>query len=333
VIGWVFFLFIIVSLFAVYAGASNHDGGPAQPSAWDARISELNRTLRERRSEKGTLARKGDQLAERIKQEKRKSENTGNRKSDSMLRESQQLVFAIGSVSRQIEEIEESLAQEYSTAIAALVNQLEKESQEKKKKTLLNQLIGYIELYEGLMEPAQLQIPEVSMEIQGDDTPNEIRRKADFLSDQTALMKAKMFQIDAQINKLEKERALRDKVKGFADEINFFDSTIFVEARRGAQAGPDTQIPDEDGGTDPEEGEDGPLLGDVFDQGMAPSVNVHEAPESSPSDLVLSTGIIDNRIEQLRRQRIQLDDLSRQLWQKMQIFYKRAEEAGSSESQ
>jgi len=332
-VGWIFFLFIIVCLFAGYTGASNHDGEHAQPSTGDAEISELNRTLKERKSEKGKLSRKGDLLAERIKQEKQKSENTGNWRLDSMLRESQQLVSDLESVSRQIEEIEEKLAQEYSTAITTLVNQIERESQEKKKKVLLKKLIVYIEQYEGIMEPAPVQIPEVSMEIQESDTPNEIRKKADFLADQTALMKAKMLQIDVQINKLEKEKALRDKVKGFADEINFFDSTLFVEARRGAQAGPDTPIPDEDGGGVPDEGEDGPILGDVFDQSAAPSISVHEAPESSPSDLVLSTSIIDNRIEQLRRQRIQLDDLSRQLWEKMQIFYKRAEEAGSSESQ
>jgi hypothetical protein len=250
-----------------------------------------------------------------------------------MLRESQQLVSDLESVSRRIEEIEGKLAQEYSTAITALVNQFEGESQEKKKKGLLNRLIEYIEQYEGLVKPAPVQIPEVSMEIRESDTPNEIRRKADFLADQTALMKARMLQIDAQINKLEKEKALRDKVRGFADEINFFDGTLFVEAKRGAQAGPDTPIPDEDGGSVPDEGDEGPILGDVFDQAALPSLNVYEAPESSPSDLVLSTSVIDNRIEQLRRQRIRLDDLSRQLWEKMHIFYKRAEEAGSSESQ
>jgi len=333
---WIFFLFIIVSLFAGYTGyaaASNHDRRHAQPSTWDARISELNRTLKERLSEKGRLVRKGDRLAEKIKQEKQKSEDTGNRRLDSMLRESQQLVSDLESVSRQIEEIEGELAQEYSTAIAALVNQLERESEEKKKKILFKQLIEYIDQYEGLKKPAQVQIPEVSMEIQESDTPNEIRRKADFLADQTALMKAKMLQIDAQINKLKKEKALRDKVKGFADEINFFDSALFVEARRGTQVGPDTPIPDGDGGGLPDGGDDGPMLGDGFDQAITPSINVHEAPESSASDLILSTGIIDNRIEQLQRQRIQLDDMSRQLWQKMQIFYKRAEEAGPSGSQ
>ncbi|MGA1796939.1 MAG: hypothetical protein ACMUIL_13875 [bacterium] len=332
-VGWVFFLSIMVCLFAGHAGASNHDRRHAQSSTWDARISELNRALKERRSERVQLSRKADRLAEGIRQERQKSGDTGSRRLDSMLRESQQLVSDLESVSRQVEEIEGKLAQEYSTAIAALVHQVEGESGEKKKKGLLNRLIDYIEQYEGLMKPAPMQIPEVSVEIRESDTPSEIRRKADFLADQTALMKAKMLQIDAQINKLEKEKALRDKVRGFADEIDFFDSTLFVEARRGAQAGPDTVIPDGGEGGEPDEGDDGPMLGDVFDQAAVPSINVHDAPESLPSDLVLSTGIIDNRIEQLRRQRLRLDDLSRQLREKMQIFYNRAEEAGSSGSQ
>jgi hypothetical protein len=331
VIVWIFFLFITFRLFTGYAIAANHDVEHAQSSTWVERISELNQTLKERRSEKEKLLRKGDKLAEEIKQEKLISQSIGNRRLDSMLRESHQLVSKIESVSRQIDEIKEELTEKYPMAITALVNQLEKETQEKKKKALIKQLLKFIEIYETLIEPEQFQIPRANLEIREYDTPYEIRKKADFLADQTALIKAKMFQIDAQINNLEREKALRDKVKRFADEINFFDSALFVEERQFTQRGSDNQedntdIPGDD--ISPPDDAHEPILGDVLDQGTTPYISFQgAAPESSPSDLVLSSSSIDNWIELLRQQKIQLEDRIGQLKQKMQIFYKKAEEA------
>jgi len=315
---WILCLYIILFVFIGYSFASNHDIEPAWSTAQDAKISKLGQTLKDHQAKRDRLLKKGDQLAERIRQEKQKSQGISSRKLDSLLRESQQLVLSLESLSMQIEETQMQLKKEYSTAITELVNQLEKESQEKKKKTLLTYLLKYIKAYEGLMEPVPLQIPKVNLEIKENDPPVEIRKKADFLSDHAALLKAKMLRIDSQVNKLEKEKALRDRVKKFADEINFFDNTLFVEQRRLPQREDDAQN----------------VLTSIPGEGVrseeAPPLSIlqSEVPDSSPSDLIFSIGGIEKQIELLREQRLKLGEQVQELLQKMQIFYKKADDLG-----
>ncbi len=339
--GWIFLLFTIFTVFAGYADALNNETGLAWSFAMDAKISELNKALKEQQSAKEKLLRKSDLLAEKIAQEKRKSQGVSSRKLDSMLRESQQLVSDLETITIQIEGTEGELKQEYSRAITALVNLLEKEPNEKNKKSYVKYLIEYIKAYEGLMKPLLLQVPKINLEIRENDSPAEIRKKADFLSDQTTLLKAKMIQIDAQVAKLEKEKTLRDKVKRFADEIDFFDNTLFVQEKKvilresGTQDGDHDNEdiivpPDREDIPIPPDREEPPLLTVGIGQGeIPPSIIVHsEALDSSPADLIFS-GNIDNQIEQLKRQKLQMEGQVQQLWQKTQIFYKRADDLSS----
>lgn len=325
--GWIFFLFISFEIFAVNAYPLNHTAKSDRFTTLYVKISELNQDLKKQQSVKKDLLQQSDKLAEKILQEKLKSEGKSSRKLDSMLSESQGIVSKLESVTKRIEAIEKELSQEYSTAIASLVNQLEKESKENKKKVLLKQLLVYINSYERLMEPMLLQMPKIDLAVNENDTPQEIRRKTDFLSDQAILLKARMFQIDVQVDKLEKDKELHEKVKRFADEINFFDNALFIEEKKVAHIEPENpDIP-------PDEGP--PLLGAEIGSVENPSSSItySESPGSSYSGMILSNSTIDNQILLLKQQKMQFEKQIHQLTQQIQIFNKRADELGLSESQ
>ena len=343
--GWIFLLVMIFGTLSGYAGASKHDKDFALHSAWGTQISELNQILKECRSQKNRLEKESDKLAKKIIKEKRKSRGESNRKLDTLLRKSQHLVSTLESLSKQIAGIEGQLKQKYAAAITGLFSRIEKELKEKKKNTLMKQLLTYIEASEDLEKPIQFQIPEVDLEIQANDTSYEIRKKADFLSDQTTLLKARMYQIDARIAKLEKEKGLREKVKKFADEISFFDDTHFVEEKKITKSGPDSPEHQEDvsGGDNKEQPADGgdeqPLPSPSSDESesfadggsntfilSSPFISQKEVSDSSPSDLILSGGNIDYQINLLKQQKSRLGNQVQLLWEKSQIFYKRAEE-------
>ena len=63
---------------------------------WIRAISKLSKMLKEQQSEKSRLLKESDRLAEKILREKQKSEGGGNRKLDSLMRDSQRLVSDTG---------------------------------------------------------------------------------------------------------------------------------------------------------------------------------------------------------------------------------------------
>lgn len=320
IIGCIFLLIMISCVFVVHSNASNHDAELAKASEWHSTISDLKQTLKNKQSEKNELLKQSDKLANKIIQEKRKSQGISNRKLDSLLSKSQQLVSNLDSISIKIDEIQKQLKQNYSDAITDLVNFLEAESNQNKKKKLVKELVEYFQEYEELTKQTPLQIPLTHIEIQENDTNIDIRKKADFLSDQTVLLKAKMFQIDAQVTKLEKEKALRDKVKKFADEINFFDETLFVEEKKVTK---DDKSNEEVFTVN----EDGPLLGarSYFGEISDSMIFQSEPFESSPSDMIFTSGGIDDQIDALRQQKLLLGDQVQHLLEKTKSFYKMSE--------
>jgi len=183
------------------------------------------------------------------------------------------------------------------------------------------------------------------LEIQANDTSFEIQKKADFLSGQTTLLKARIYQIDARIAKLEQKKVLRDKVKKFADEISFFDDTHFVEERKITKSEPDSPehqevVPSGDNNEAPSDREEElPPPSPTFDESESPTheeispfilpplfTSQKEVSDSSPSNLILSGGNIDYQINMLKQQKDQLGNQVQLLWGKTQIFYKQAEE-------
>ena len=330
----------LIGLILSFALIFNVSTGYVDISKLDEEIVKLNRTLKDRQSEEQKLLKESDKLAEKITKEKRKSQGRSNRKLDSMLRESQKLVSRLESTSRQRAAIEAQLKRKYATAIAAMVRNLEEEPEAKRKKSRLKQLFKYLDAVEKLKEPIKFEIPQVKVEIREDDTPLEIRAKADFLADQTALLKAKMFQIDAQVATLEKEESLRDKVRGFADEIKFFDDVVFVEEKK------IEQVNEPEGRNDVKEPEgwlkEPSIDGNDTDRHteevktVAPQISTFvqkETSDSPLSDLILSSGGIDEQIRLLKQQKIRLRKQIQQLSQKTQSFYKRASELNLSKPQ
>jgi hypothetical protein len=245
-----------------------------------------------------------------------------------MLRDSRQLVADLEAVSRQIKETESQLRQHYSLAITALVRRLEQKSMEepsggRERKNLLKHLVRYVQESKMLEEPIELAVPKVNLEIQDNDTPLRIKEKADFLSDQATLLKARIFQIEATIDKLEREKALCDKVRKFTDEMSFFDDTLLVKERKITDIrddNPEKLVLEEPPG-------EIPLFSVPFF-----SVNRKEAFNSSPSDFIISNNGIDEQIELLTEQKSQLANQIQYLLQKTQRFYQRAHELGQSEN-
>jgi len=300
----------------------------ADISKLDEDISELNKALKELQSEQKDLLKESDKLAEKITEEKLKSHGKSNRKLNSLLRESQKLVSRLKNVSKQINETESRLKLKYSMIIKALVKELEKESNEKRKETMLKKLLGYMKESEKLKEPIKFEMPKTNLQIQKDDTPLEIREKADFLSDQSALLKAKMFQLQARINELEKDKLLREKVKDFADEIDFFDDSLFIEVDKVSQ-NPEIK---KDGQT-----EETLTLRNIsetqIDDGTQQSTAVRSiTPDSSISDIILS-GTIDEQIELLKQKKNNLEKQVQELLQKTQQFYKQADKLNTAKTE
>ena len=256
------------------------------------------------------------------------------------------------SISKQIEESELQLRQRYSLAITALVKRLEEQSNRMKSnrmissgKPSLKQLLTYLKESEKLEKPIGFEVPKVSLEVRDNDTSLEIRKKADFLSDQATLLKAKIFQVEAQVAKLEKEKALRNKVRKFADDMSFFDDTVLVKERKIAHR--ETGIQDSGPGGDAGNQDDasfvcsplilagnigdGPIPSGRSEETSASFILGKEALDSSPSDLISSQKSIDKQIELLEMQKSQLANQVQHLLQKTQNFYKRAEELSASE--
>ncbi|MEW5803924.1 MAG: hypothetical protein AB1847_17655 [bacterium] len=334
-------LFIVILVLGVspgHCGLVSQSTIPAWSSAMDNDISRLSKMLKEQQSEKSRLLKKSDRLAEKIMQEKQKSDNRGNRKLDSLMSESQRLVSDLEALSRQIEEAELQLEQKYSTAISALVNRLEGRLDDRERKTLLKQLLKYLNESERLEKPVEFEVPKVSLELRDNDTSSEIRKKADFLSDQATLLKAKIFQVEAQVTKLEKEKSLRDKVKKFTDGMSFFDDTLLVTERKVANnREPDTAGGDRGGdepplsALPPSQGESGMILPGSLEESSSSFILGREAFDSSPADLILSNKSIEKQIELLKIQKSQMASQIQHLLQKTETFYKRAEELSSSE--
>lgn len=354
--GW-----ILLSIFVLIFGASPaytaivaQDAAPSWSPAMADTISRLSRALTEQQSEKNRLLKEIDRLAGKILQEKQKSERRGNRKLDSLMQDSQRLVSNLETVSRRAADTELQLRQKYPLAITALVKRLEEQPNERERKALLKQLVKYLKETEGLEKPVAFETLKVNLEVQDSDTSSEIRRKADFLYDQTALLKARIFQIEAQVTKLESEKVLRDKVRKFADGMSFFDDTLMIKERKVAHREPDAQGSSGQGGEHEGEqggelgGEEGPLILTTPPiRGIPPVENLPTPPppsspetmppsfivgketvDSAPSDLVLSRNSIDRRIELLKEQKSLLAGQIEQLQQKSRNFYKRAEELG-----
>lgn len=344
IVGWIFLLVLFSGARIGYAGALKDDTDFVSFSACDAEISELKRTLTDCRSKKNRLEKESDKLAEKIMKKKQKSQGEGSRKLDALLRGSQQLVADLESVSRQIIDIENHLTRKYAEAIASLVTQLERGPKDKEKNAYMKKLLAYIDASENLEKPIQFQIPNVDLEIHAHDTPIEIRQKADFLSDRTALLKAKMYQMNALIAKLEQEKVLREKIKKFADEISFFDDTHFIEERKVAKSEFDPQKDQQDipGVDNTEPPDEQPVPPPPFDESESPTFgeisplifsppfsSLKEVSDFSPSNLIFSGESIDNQISHLKQQKSRLENHLLQLWQKTQSFYKRAEELDS----
>ncbi|MGA1875908.1 MAG: hypothetical protein ACMUIA_09900 [bacterium] len=301
---------------------------PVWSPAMEDTISRLSRRLKEQQSEKNRLVKESDTLAARILKEKRKSGMSSSRKLDSMLRDSQQLVADLESISKQIKETESQLRQHYSLAVTALVRRLEQKSREeplgeKERKNLLKHLVRYVHESKMLEEPIELAVPKVNLEVQDNDTPLQIKEKADFLSEQATLLKARIFQIEAAIHKLEREKALCEKVRKFTDEMSFFDDTLLVKERKMMD------IPD----GDPEKLVGGDIPGEMplFSVHLFPA-NRREAFNSSPSDFIISDNGIDEQVELLTEQKSQLANQIQHLLQKTKRFYQRAHELGQSEN-
>ena len=347
IVGWIFLLVLFSGVRMGYAGALKGDEDSLSPSAWDVKISELNRIRKDYRSRKNRLEKESDTLAEKIIKEKRKSGGEGSRKLDALLGKSQQLVADLESVSRQIADIEEHLTRNYAEAISSLVIQLERGLKDKKKNEYMKQLVTYIAASESLEKPIQYEIPEVDLEIHAQDTPIKIRQKADFLSDRTTLLKAKIYQIDARIAKLEQERMLREKIKRFADEISFFDDSHFIEERKVSKNEVDPQkdqqdIPGVHNDGSPDEGGDEeqappPIFGESVPLTLgenstivSPSLSLKEVSDFSPSDSIFSGNNIDNQISHLKQQKGQLRNHLLHLWKKTKRFYEQADERDST---
>ncbi|MEW6380334.1 MAG: hypothetical protein AB1611_12110 [bacterium] len=347
-IGWIVLagILLIFGASPAYTAIAAPDAAPSWSPDMADTISRLSRVLAEQQSEKTRLFKEIDRLAEKILQEKQKSEGRGNRKLDSLMQDSQRLVSSLETVSRQTADTESQLRQKYSLAITALVKRLEEQPGERERKALLKHLLIYLKESEGLEKPVAFETLKVNLEVQDNDTSSQIRKKADFLSDQAALLKARIFQIEAQVTRLESEKALRDKVRKFADGMSFFDDTLMVKERKIAHREPASKTNSGQGG-EPEGGKEEPppmilatppLRGvpPLESQPMSPPASPEtgapsfivgrEGVDSSPSDLILSRNSIDRQIELLKEQKSRLASQIQQLQQKTHNFYKRAKE-------
>lgn len=202
----------------------------------EVRFERADSLLRATLSHRDSLAAKAAKLASEISELKAGGDLNYFQRSrlESLLRDSQQLSRGLEAAERQISEYDRSMREigndlldAYGEAIQEKVSGIERASA-----TARSSLTAELELLrkrqarlQGRLAQSYPRIRLVTVEIDSQDTPSEIRRKADLLRDQADKLSARRTWLQKKAKEIASEVDLRRRMSEFVDEVTLLDPT------------------------------------------------------------------------------------------------------------
>lgn len=243
--GW-WLNFVIIVLALLFAKTNvNGQGEDLQRAKMN--LQKLETRLSQLRIEKEKLEADADSLANKITLlKKKKALNIlESRKLEGYLREAQQLASKIEALDKKMTQSKDSLNLEielvvklYHKKIEEILSQM-KEIKGKgfteKEKELGGQLLSLrreqAEMRSRVKKVTGLGSQTFPVIIRADDSPRQIREKADLVKDQEDEVRAKAKSIDKSIADLEQELKIRERAKELLDDLSLFDQRDEITLR------------------------------------------------------------------------------------------------------
>ncbi len=295
-----------------------------------AELSKLQHQYQEQLSEMESLETEITEL-------KRQRSGRPGRKLGKALRRAQEYTLRAESLHTQMESLRKresryrtELRERYSVRLRQIIQRLDPLPEGKKRKDLLKQLVETLNTWDKfqpsdkkLLEDQIVQQPlstdRMRLRVLPDDVPAEIEAKSDLARDHADWLRARAYQIEDRIQRLESERKLRARLENFADEISLFDMDLATVAQRSTTTSSSVTDPRE-GGVLNYKSSDTEVLEPPTDLGT----RWFSPPELGGSSLEEQVQRLRRYRDQLRKEADTYDKVARQLQQ-------RAEEISDAE--
>jgi len=226
-LGW---LFIGLWVPLVWAQAADTD-------QLEKNIGQLEQRLADFTAQREQYVRQADELARQISELKAKSNLNYFQRSrlENQLSRSQELTNkietldpAIGALKNEVREKRKSLIAQYDLIIKNILAQLKAEKLPKTQKTaLVKTLTSTKEKREILQTQIEISLLELlrtnTIVLEANDSPRQIKAKADWLRDYEKRLRTRAIQMDRIINNLKEEIEIREKMVEFEQELSLFD--------------------------------------------------------------------------------------------------------------
>lgn len=200
-------------------------------------VGNLSTHLARLRQQQQSLSQQADSLARDIQRRKQQSPsllqdrslNAALRSSQTLADSMQQLQQEENRVDRLLRQKAEQLLKILNDEIARLANDGEKLKREKNSKQREQVRIELLECREwqrrcqALLEQPPPAIIIYEVEVKSEDTPETLRRKADFLRDQADRLRREVKRVDTKIAEIKDETQVRERVADFANELALLD--------------------------------------------------------------------------------------------------------------
>lgn len=189
-------------------------------------------------STRAVLIDQGNELSNKIEELKLQSQSglgiIGRYKLSQNLKKAQKLSLQIQEIEKNITNIESeitnkktSLEKEYTIKITSLLQRLDITEKTEERKAILEQIRSYQsakdQLSKSKIEKQNKALEYKGIEISENDSPQEIREKADLLSDIANKANRRIKLLDTRISKLKDELNTRRKLGEFTEEISFLN--------------------------------------------------------------------------------------------------------------
>ncbi len=201
-------------------------------------ISALERQKAQLESTKTGLIDQGNELSDKIEELKLQSQSglgiIGRYKLSQYLKKAQKLSLQIQDIEKNINDIENeikakktSLENEYTIKITSLMQRLDTTEKIEERKILAEQIKSYQSAKDQLsktrIDKQNKSLEYKGIEILEHDGPQEIREKADLLSDIANKTNKRIRILDTRISRLKDELNTRKKLSEFTEEISFIN--------------------------------------------------------------------------------------------------------------
>ncbi|RKY70423.1 MAG: hypothetical protein DRQ24_09300 [Candidatus Latescibacterota bacterium] len=296
------------------------------------KIEELKARQQQLELQRRRLICESDSLAQKIeglKQKVRQSKGIfSERRLKEALRHSQRLVQRLKQLEREIEANKALIAQHkvrlkysYEHQIAQLLERMEKSRNKKEAHHLLLLLRRFQAEKKALESETErrkitdiLQIEQIK--IDKDDTAEQIREKADLMSDFVDKLKSQLRLLDQKIQELEEEKENQERVEELVEEFSLFDDDRMAIRALKVQA--------EERAYETEGLRNRDVKAPLFT--TEGKTSVEPAPDVSGGEERIITNDIEEEIDKLKQKKTALSQKLSRLSRKAEEFYQKAAE-------